>query len=89
MSVTYPILAKEWDYEKNGDILPSSFSAGSGRKVWWKDALGHEWLAAICNRVQGKNCPYCSNPPKQVLAGFNDLETWCMGNYYLLWLHLT
>lgn len=31
-----PDLAKEWNYEKNGDLKPEDVSCGSGKKVWWK-----------------------------------------------------
>ena len=31
-----PTLAKEWNYEKNGDSKPENFTANSGQKVWWK-----------------------------------------------------
>ena len=72
-------------------IKPSEiFKSGSGKKYWWKGKCGHEWDAVISSRItirQGKTrmlkpsgCPYCSNPPKRVLVGFNDLETWCKEN---------
>lgn len=31
-----PDLAKEWNYEKNGDLRPEDVSCGSNKKVWWK-----------------------------------------------------
>lgn len=68
-----PDLVKEWDYEKNIDILPSQFAKGSEKKVWWKCNKGHSWEATINSRVSGRNCPYCSN--KKVLKGFNDIFT--------------
>ena len=37
-----PDLAREWCFEKNGDLLPSMFSLGSDQKVWWKCSIcGH------------------------------------------------
>ena len=36
-------------------------------------ALGHEWSAAIGDRVRGNECPTCKR--RVVLAGFNDLAT--------------
>ena len=68
-----PELAKEWNYEKNGDLLPSQVSAGSHKKVWWKCPKGHEWISEIKSRNSGRNCPYCSN--NKVLEGYNDLAT--------------
>ncbi|TCK63132.1 zinc-ribbon domain-containing protein [Curtobacterium sp. PhB136] len=57
----------------NGDIDPSKLTPGSARKLWWLGPCGHEWDAAINNRTNGSNCPFCSNT--RVLAGFNDLAS--------------
>ena len=69
----YPELAKEWNYEKNGNLLPNMVNPVTGRKVWWKCAKGHEWQAKISNRRNGKGCPICSN--QVVLVGYNDLAS--------------
>ncbi|MFA7219498.1 MAG: zinc-ribbon domain-containing protein [Synergistaceae bacterium] len=61
LAATHPELAKEWDYEKNGDLTPCTITRGSHKKVWWKCKKGHRWEAAINNRVKGRSCPYCSN----------------------------
>ena len=66
-------VAKEWDYEKNGNLKPEHFAPSSHKKVWWKCGKGHEWQAAIANRNKGRKCPYCSG--KKVLKGYNDLQT--------------
>ena len=68
-----PVLASEWHSIKNGDLLPTMVSIQSGRKVWWKCSLGHEWQASVANRGKGRGCPYCSN--KKILQGYNDLAT--------------
>ena len=68
-----PSLAKEWDYEKNGDLKPENFTANSGQKVWWKCSKGHEWQARIADRNRGRGCPYCSG--RYAVKGFNDLQT--------------
>ena len=73
---TNPDVAKEWNYEKNGDLLPDELLPSSNRKVWWKCKNGHEWEAVVGSRtrINGRcNCPYCSG--RKVLAGFNDLAT--------------
>lgn len=73
-------LLEEWDYEKN-DIEPSQISPQNSRKVWWKCVLGHEWESTIGSRTsktRPSGCPYCSNPPKKILVGFNDFESWCI-----------
>ena len=68
-----PILAKEWNYEKNGETTPNMVTIGSTKKVWWKCSKGHEWQASINNRNKGRGCPFCSN--KKALSGYNDLQT--------------
>jgi len=66
-------LMAEWNWERNADVDPSQITIGSGQKVWWKCNKGHEWQATICNRTNGRGCPYCSG--KKVLKGYNDLQT--------------
>ena len=74
LATTHPVLAAEWNKEKNGDLTPQRISYGYDKKVWWRCSLGHEWRAVIVDRTVGTNgCPYCSN--RKVLAGFNDLAT--------------
>jgi len=60
--ITNPVLAKEWNYDKNasfkngrGDDVstPDKVTEKSGLKVWWKCANGHEWVACINNRSRG------------------------------------
>lgn len=69
----FPMLASEWNYDKNGDFTPDKASPGMGKKVWWKCSEGHEWQAIIQSRVRGNGCPYCGNA--KVLKGFNDLAS--------------
>ena len=68
-----PALAREWDYEKNGDLKPSDVLPGSHKEVWWKCDKGHSWKRIVKDRNNGNGCPYCSN--QKVLAGYNDLAT--------------
>lgn len=68
-----PKLAKEWNYEKNRNILPNEVTYCSSKKVWWKCRKGHEWEAQIRSREVGGGCPYCSN--RRLLVGYNDLLT--------------
>ncbi len=68
-----PQIAREWNYEKNGNLKPEHFAANSHKKVWWKCSKGHEWQATIKDRNDGNGCPYCSS--KKVLKGYNDLQT--------------
>ena len=68
-----PMLAQEWNYEKNGKLTPASVMPSSNKKVWWKCQKNHEWQTTINSRNSGVGCPYCSN--KKVLIGYNDLQT--------------
>ena len=68
LSDSYPDLAAQadgWD--------PTTVTAGSEKKLGWKCAVGHKWIAMVKARTSGSACPACSN--KRVLAGFNDLAT--------------
>ena len=73
LETTHPEMAKEWDYEKNKNIVPSAITAGSNTKYWWKCKKGHEWQTSPNNRLTGHGCPVCAN--QMVLEGYNDLET--------------
>ena len=73
LATVNPKLAKEWNYEKNGELKPDMVMANSGKKVWWICKKGHEWEASIDNRSRGRDCPFCAN--KQLLKGYNDLAT--------------
>ena len=59
LETVYPLLIKEWDYEKN-DIKPSEITAKSNKVVWWKCYKGHEWRTSIEHRANGSGCPYCA-----------------------------
>lgn len=74
LAIAFPNIAKEWNYEKNGELIPEMFVANSNKKVWWKCVQGHEWQAAIAHRTsRNDGCPYCGN--RRVLVGYNDLAT--------------
>lgn len=73
LQTLYPSLACEWHPTRNGGLLPTDVTAGSGRRVWWLGKCGHEWVTAISNRTKGTGCPYCSN--NKLLPGYNDLQT--------------
>lgn len=73
-ATAFPTLARQWGYEKNGELLPGQVSPYSNRSVWWRCDLGHEWKASIAHRTfSNGGCPYCAG--KCVLPGFNDLES--------------
>ena len=60
----YPEIAKEWNYDKNINLLPSQVLKGSATVVWWKCYIcGNEWKTSVHSRT-GRNpqtgCPSCS-----------------------------
>lgn len=83
-----PDLAKEWNYEKNGDLKPEDVSCGSNKKVWWKlpydvpddypvehlrgKHFDFEWMAFINDR-NSKNLGCPFLSGQSVWNGFNDL----------------
>ena len=70
----YPQITLEWDYEKNQELKPNEILPGSNRIVWWKCPKGHSYRANVNRRTGlGTGCPICVN--KEVLKGYNDLET--------------
>ena len=66
------MIAGEWS-PQNFPLQPTMVGAGSHKKVWWRDKVGHEWKAEVRARVRGTGCPYCSH--NKLLVGFNDLAT--------------
>jgi hypothetical protein len=69
-----PVMANEWDCDKNIGLDPDKFTGGSNKVVWWKCKLGHSWQSQINKRFsRGDGCPYCSG--QKVWPGFNDLKT--------------
>ena len=69
-----PDLINEWNYEKNGDLLPDTVYPGSDRKVWWKcSKCGYEYELRIKERCKKKHCPVCSG--QVILPGYNDFAT--------------
>ena len=55
-----PDLIKEWNYKKNGSLMPSQVFPNSNKKVWWICEQGHEWMSTPNNRNAGKGCPVCA-----------------------------
>ena len=73
LATTNPILAEEWNYDKNRSLKPTDVTSGSHKVVWWRCSRGHEWERTIKDRTSRNGCPYCAN--QKVLSGYNDLLT--------------
>lgn len=74
LSTTNPSLASEWHPTRNSTLRPSEVSEGSGQKVWWLCANGHEWQAVISSRTNGRGCPTCGNVQKKVTFTKNRIS---------------
>ncbi len=74
LKTEYPLIAAEWDFEKNGELLPKEVAPHSNKSFFWKCAKGHEYFCSVDKRTsRNQGCPYCSG--KKVLVGYNDLAT--------------
>lgn len=69
----FPLLAAQFDQDKNHGLSPKDFSSGSDKKVWWLGTCGHSWEASVGHRARGRGCPICSGT--KVAPGVNDLVT--------------
>jgi len=59
---THPLIAEEWDYDKNHPLRPENFSYGSHNKVWWLCSKDHSYEVVIGERasINSGDCPFCS-----------------------------
>ena len=74
LATLHPNLVDEWDFEQNGDLIPSMATAHSHKKVGWEcKKCGQRWDATINDRVNGHGCPYCAG--KRPFPGKTDLAT--------------
>lgn len=74
LATLHPELAAQWHPTKNGALLPSQFTTGSEKSVWWRCGEGHEWQSFISLRARyGQGCPYCAG--QRVIPGQTDLLT--------------
>lgn len=62
LETLFPDVAKEWDYETNGDFLPNMFTPISNKKFnWICKECGWRWNISINSRcVLGHGCPKCA-----------------------------
>lgn len=58
----YPMLAEEWDDERNGSLTPEQVLPHSNKKVAWRCSIdpNHRWLATVSSRTYGCGCPVCA-----------------------------
>jgi hypothetical protein len=47
----YPIIAEQWDYDRNAPLTPADVAAGSNQHFWWVcEDCNHDWRACPSNR---------------------------------------
>lgn len=80
LSIKYPDLANEWNYDKNTPIKPEDIDYGSGYNAWWVcSKCGYEFQTTVNARTcKGSGCPACCN--FVLFRGHNDFITWCKEN---------
>lgn len=67
LSIRFPELCFEWDFDKNDGVTPSDVSYGNNKRFWWKcGKCNNEWITSINNRTNmGSGCPKCANDKKE------------------------
>lgn len=61
LATTNPDIAALWHPTSNGDLKPSSITAGSQKKVWWQCSKGHDWQTVTTSLTRGSGCPECAS----------------------------
>lgn len=61
LQTLFPLLAKEWDFEKNTQVDMLAVVPGSAKRVWWKCSVcGYSWETSVRARTQrSTGCPQC------------------------------
>lgn len=79
LTIRFPEIAKEWDYEKNGELRPENISAGSHKSVFWVCPIcKHSYPMRVCNRTSPSRkkttnlCPICLG--RTIIPGYNSLK---------------
>ena len=56
----FPIISKEWDFQKN-ELKPNEVNANSNKKYWWICSnCGHKWNTSVYVRtIMNCGCPEC------------------------------
>lgn len=69
-----PLVASQWNHEKNLPLTLETINGNSNKIVWWKNAdCGHEWKMKVATRNDNVACSICDG--YIILPGFNDLAT--------------
>lgn len=81
LSTTNAELIKEWDFERNIDIVPEKCTYGTQKRVWWKCEKEHRWQATISSRaIQKCGCPICKKELRTSFA--EDAIAYYLSKYF-------
>lgn len=71
VAVKCPKSIIEWNYDKNGDLLPTMVSYSSNKKVWWKcSKCGYEWHGRVADYTRSKHgCSKCAKKSSAIKIG--------------------
>ena len=82
----YPDIAKEWDYDVNGDITPYMVMPGNHDLYGWVcSKCGFKWYRSVQGRTQGAGCRKCASKAKGKKWSEKHVKqysfySWCMDN---------
>lgn len=58
----FPIIAREWNYDLNGELEPTEVAPRSTKDIWWMCASKHSWQSSVADRtIRKKSCPQCNS----------------------------
>jgi hypothetical protein len=56
---SHPLIACDWDNEKNKEIDISEIGSRDSIQVWWTCIKGHSYLVSPHTRIRTSGCKYC------------------------------
>lgn len=79
LSILFPQLLEEWDYNKNISFSPDKISIGSHEKIWWIcKKCNYSWEAILSNRARVKKASGCAKCNRS--KGENKIEEFLIKN---------
>lgn len=81
LQTTHPLISAEWDFDRNGGVLPTMVSKGYDKKVWWKCINGHSFSVSPNTRTsQNVGCSKCNGGVPKKVAMY-DLQGRFVGEF--------
>jgi very-short-patch-repair endonuclease len=74
LTATHPEIAKDWDLEKNGSLLPEHVNSYSKEVMWWRCVEGHEYQVSVYSRVRSGGCKVCQRSDHAEIARLTKLK---------------